>query len=293
MIHEIKMTLAGMEEGTSIREQCPFCGGKERTLSITRNFDSGVFNCYRASCGAKGFIPLNPLALPKTAAKKERKRKGKLVGILDVNESVINAKLKSMYGLSEEILRLNPCWLAKDIKFVNGDYQTILGEGLWIQLRDFNYTSWGVYVKKLPGYTWYHANKTWTSITEEVDFPYYVPTIDRSKPYVDNVVYLVEDPISALKVAQLGYQSVALLGTHFRRDHVLELVKQKFKGIVWMLDPDTWQNPATKSKAESLASQVGPILQHKIVYMDQDPKDTDIQELEDICHRNSLFYQAR
>lgn len=290
MINDIKMTLVGMEEGTSIREQCPFCGGKERTLSITRNFDNGVFNCYRASCGAKGFIPLNPLALPKTTVKKEKKGKGSLHGEL---ADAADDYLASKYDLSKEILRLNPCWIARNITFVNGEYHTLLGDGLWLYLRDFNYTTWGVYTKKLVGYNWQNPNKTWTSIIEEVDFPYYVPTIDRSKPYVDNVVYFVEDPISALKVAQLGYQSVALLGTHFKRDHVLELVKQKFRGIVWMLDPDTWQNPAAKSKAESLASQVGPILQHKIVYMDRDPKDTDIQELEDICHRNSLFYPAR
>lgn len=292
MIHDIKLTLVGMEEGTSIREQCPFCGGKERTLSITRNFDSGVFNCYRASCGAKGFIPLNPLALPKLAAAKKSKIKGKLVADLDFGE-LIRPSLHGTYGLSGEILAANPCVLARNIEFVNGEFRTLIGDGMWLYLRDFNYTTWGVYTKKLAGYNWRSPNKTWISIIQEVDFPYYVPTIDMTKPRVDNVVYFVEDPISALKVAQLGYQSVALLGTHFKRDHVLELVKQKFKGIVWMLDPDTWQNPAAKSKAESLASQVGPILQHKIVYMDQDPKDTDIQELEDICHRNSLFYPAR
>lgn len=286
----IKLELAELQEGDTIRIVCPMCDGgssREKSLSVTRNFDSGVYNCYRASCGVKGFIPLNPLALPKIREHVPYKPKGWLEAKFDGADlwtpdfkySVFVEK----YELDIDIMRLNDFSIRNGIQFINKDYRHHIGTGLWLPLRDFNWQQWGIYTKKVEGYEWLSDNKTWTCKTDDVDFPYYVPGGFDYKH--DDTVYFVEDPLSAVKVAQLGYLAVGLLGTHFQPNHVLELIKQKIRRIVWMLDPDTWQN-SKQAKAVSLANRIGPIVEHRIVCMEKDPKDTPLDELEEICQRN-------
>lgn len=287
-ITTVKLQIESMAEGESVRRTCPWCCGIN-TLSITRNFDSGLYNCYRASCGVKGFIPLNPLALP-TSKPVPRVPKGILtcetLADRDTKENFY-ILMRDKYELDRETLFRNHVDLAIGIRFTNGAFEKKIGDGLWVRTFDFNYTFWGVYAKRLEGFSWNSDTKVWTArMNAETSFPYFVPIPKLPTKSGCSVIFVVEDPLSALKIAQLGYYSFALMGTHFQPNHVLELVKEQFTKIVWMLDPDTWQSQQV-AKAEKLSDRIGPIISHKVVYMNADPKDTPLEDLEEICHKNS------
>lgn len=54
---EVKLLATEVEDGQTIRFTCPYCmggNGSERSLTITRDGDGVVYNCFRANCSLGG-----------------------------------------------------------------------------------------------------------------------------------------------------------------------------------------------------------------------------------------------
>jgi hypothetical protein len=88
-------------------------------------------------------------------------------------------------------------------------------------------------------------------------------------------VVVVEDQISALKVAQLGGLVACIMGSGFNTDIVRDLATHQLKGgILLALDPDA------QAKAQNIRLKWGGYFEKcRIVALPADPKDLPENEL--------------
>jgi hypothetical protein len=88
-------------------------------------------------------------------------------------------------------------------------------------------------------------------------------------------VVVVEDQISALKVAQFGELVACIMGSSFNTDIVRDLAPHQLKGgILLALDPDA------QAKAQNIRLKWGGYFEKcRIVALPADPKDLSENEL--------------
>jgi hypothetical protein len=86
-----------------------------------------------------------------------------------------------------------------------------------------------------------------------------------SHPYT---VVLVEDQVSAMRIACTGWPAAALLGTSMNLDHVRDLQRYGAKHVIFALDRDA------KRKGIELCARYGSIFNHaNVADLMHDPKD--------------------
>ncbi len=91
----IALEAAELAIGDSRRTSCPFCGSAERTFSVTRAAHGVLYNCYRSSCGAAGFLPTaGELLQPAPAEPELRPYMGELHGLSDDDLDYFAAKFE-------------------------------------------------------------------------------------------------------------------------------------------------------------------------------------------------------
>ena len=185
---------------------CPFCGGSSRsrqaTLSLTRNETGLLYNCYRASCPAKGFISSNPSELVK-------------YGKASTKQAQARPYKRETTVLPDRVKE----WCASQF---NLQPNTLMSEGwLWEEERQRIIMP----IRNQNLHIIGHNARYWSDIDEcgaGSDGP-------KSITYWDNPdciklhwpinseaggnLVLVEDQPSAIRLAQ-DYNCVALLGTH-------------------------------------------------------------------------------
>lgn len=235
---------------------CPFCNKLRSAFMVTRKSKGWVYWCHR--CHAKGFKPAT--GFTPTQAKKLIRREAPVVYLDSVTlpEDFTSAipfkglQWLGQYGISQE--------LATDygIGFSPKLNRVILpvyeGEKL-VYWQGRSLDREGEYTPPRPKYK---------NVICKKQKPFFVINKFKNKATV-----LVEDIISAICVAEAGYNSVSLLGSYIDDALILKLLKGNVKSAILWLDPDKRKDAIKYQKRLTtfgIATQVIPLTK-------KDPKD--------------------
>lgn len=253
---EIKLNNIDLEVGTSKQNTiCPFCGGgrsKDKSFSVSRIATGLLYNCFRVSCKAKGFIPDLPgNIIERNKQPKHNTYNYDLVFLSSEQYTFFEEKYE-IYAEEIEVqgIRYNPKLNTFAFPIYNSNYYQIG----WLD-RD------------------YTGNRKPKSITylEKADYPlvHYPIQELNTKYYI-----VVEDMLSAIKVSRHA-SCVALLGSNFDNNgtQIHEILKRT-KDIVLALDPDAFKSAiGFKRRYEALFNSF------TCIYLYSDPKDQSETEL--------------
>lgn len=250
---------ASLPLGSTRSGDCPNCG--KRKFYVTRKPGGLVFVCHRASCPTAGFIADNGVQAETTASRPSGRYYSGNTRLPD-DEDV--RYFVERFGLRE--YDLDPVGMSYWIKVASDgryyfpilDYKEdhvgeVLRRPIWDgepkpPRRDTCYNGMPKAMTYLhdPDTTkmaWYHS----------------------SDP---NIVVIVEDQVSAMRIACTGFPAVALLGTSMNLDHVRDLQRYGAKTVIFALDRDA------KRKGIEMFARYGSIFRHaKVADLVQDPKD--------------------
>lgn len=220
---------------------------KDPALSITRTAFGWIWNCFR--CSESGFISLDQLAPSGTVAR--------------IKKEMVSKKVKDTTGVSlpSDFISLDsPAKWSINQQVFKTMKSSFMDPFLW---EKYNF-GWSDWYKRLimPVYDFPNHNllgwvgKDYKYSTKEdrqknntpkyltrkagnVDrLLYHIPA-DVTVPLFINVVVIVEDIISAIRVhSATGCESIALLGNYTPESLPLKNTKKRY--IVW-LDPDMWK----------------------------------------------------
>jgi len=244
--------------GQSSREPCPKCRAFEQAFVVTKQQDNNlVWMCHRASCGFKGgtstcSAEIGSVNLRRHADPPE-------LQLSDYSKDN-GGNLDLIFGMSAKF-GINIGALR-----ANGVRWDALSKGYYLPIYAADSFQIGFTLR------WYDGRipKCRTYLTVEsgcATMAWY------RQPAQDDWVIVVEDQVSAIKLWDLGYSAVALLGTYIDKVRAWEISKEYCNMLIW-LDTD-----ASKTAASYL---------HKFrLYFDtiawmgteHDPKDTPSAEI--------------
>lgn len=101
---------------------------------------------------------------------------------------------------------------------------------------------------------------------------YYKARVERYVEVYGTVI--VEDQISALKLAYAGFNAWALLGVHMDAVKVREIAAQQPRNVIFALDPDATTNAFDMARNWGLAFH-----RSRVAILDHDLKDTPINDI--------------
>ena len=198
-----------LADGDVVRGSCPDCGSKN-TFTASKTGGAVVYNCYKLGCKIQGIHTVGMTAADIEARMKNiaKPNKPKLEA-MNIPEHVVFHSL----GLEE----FKEKWDLWD-------------QGLMYDLKDkravFPIFHKGVMIDAV-GRALQGANPKWLRYTGEADY---------FTAGTGETVVVVEDVISAITVAKLGFTGMALLGTSLSVAHMSHL--GHYSSIVVALDPD-------------------------------------------------------
>ena len=230
---------------TSAIAICPYCLGgqtKERSFSVTRNSSGLLYICFRATCGQEGFIRTHGTAYApsKPQAKKLRPYTGEFLHL----ERSDRRYFKERFGLSE--LVTFDFYYNEQNNYVlpifapDGHSRGNVVRRPWDGAPRTN-------CARTKACTYMHEDGpllSWYGINQEM--VEYMP--GKVSRWPVGVVVLVEDQISAMKVAQAGHVSAALLGCNLTADKVREIAQQVPIRVVIALDADATETAFTMAR---------------------------------------------
>lgn len=255
-----------LEVGDSTRDSpCPKCGGgtnREKSFVVTRTEEGYVFVCHRASCGHKGATYLSRGERAATVARRDG--------------PVVNNKpsLHKYKGDQRECPELE--------QYMRDRFEL----DTQLTLSDTGRAMFPVYSpgRRLIGWVaraypnFYKGNidtaaKTINYDVREYPLRMHFPTSINWFPAEHLVV--VEDWVSAEKLASVGIPAAALLGTNLSFETAEELRnKLGVKQLCLLLDFDALAKAAKLSRELSLVFDA-----ISIQVLEKDPKDTPVEEL--------------
>ncbi len=258
------------ESCTSLNETimppCPACGKDKFTL--TRIREGILYNCYRASCSLNGgFIPDRANLLPeKPKPRKLRPYTGEINPLTgeDIVYFIKRFGFQPVYG---------------DIHYNQYDEYVFPVKNLLGRVRGYvvRQPIWKAEGRQPECHRkgrdrpkarlWMHADEPAQS--------FYFP----DKNNIPNMLVVVEDQVSALKLYHMGYNSCALLGTDINDDKVREWSKVRTDRIVICLDQDATAKSfaAVKKYANGLDSAL-----QSCILWDRDIKDLEPEEIREL-----------
>lgn len=255
--HLIALWDASLSPGQSDRMVCPICGGgtsRESSFVVSKKPHGGlVWICHRAGCNTRGGTGTGTSRITGSPARPRRHAAPPTVSLGQPRYAYFMEK----YGIDSHTLRIND--VAYDLASC-GDYFPIRhwsGKHLGFQLR------WPGRVPKCKMYL--------TTGYEYVTMDWRLRWTCSKVPYV----IVVEDPISRIKLSGLGYDAVCLFGTHFSRNHVLEIQDRTYEVLFW-LDPDAYNLACQYARDYNLSFRCQTVLS------DMDPKDTNAQIIREL-----------
>ena len=247
------------KEGETKRIDCPFCGGKY-TLTVTVNDGSLVWNCYKASCVARGGKRVgysieaikNGSFLERSQPRKTTRDLPKILGLPSNYEHVVKY-IDQFDGLANLItnhpnrFRYDPT--QDRFLFMMNDNQGAVGRALRKGVK--------------PKWLAYGDTQGIYSIGE------------------GDTAVVVEDAISACVVSQLdNVTGVALLGTNLSPQQKREL--RRYQAVIFCLDNDASKKAITLSmKMEGLVPQVS------VRFLWDDIKNLSVPEIEKVLQNES------
>lgn len=238
---------------TDYKTKCPKCGVGGGSFSVTRIREGLLYNCFRNSCGNKGFVPLLVSFIPQ----KEKPIKESRLPVMELrnlNEDEQNFFIKKF--------EFNPIYEFKWCSNLDGVF-------IPIQFNDVNI---GYCIRKYK-----ELCKEPTFGSGQKVLYYKINTSLPNCHYINipksQHVIIVEDVISCIKISKLGYSSIALLGTHFKEE-LLPYLKNK-KIVLW-LDNDAL------AKAVAIGNKYKLFVKDlRVKYTIKDPKDIEMTDLID------------
>ena len=260
----IKSNALDYEVDETVVGICPFCkAAHETSLSVTRTDQGLLYNCFRAACGAKGFISsLAGTIPPDTKDIKLKKFKvHEFTGELEPLPKHVKDWMFKKYELTEEELN------EQGIKFCRSENR------LFMPVFDYRGEEFGGISKTLTAGV--KKFKTINYFTRESNRLSY----SRSGRTGEGAIVIVEDILSAIKVSRYK-RAVALLGHTLSIPQIKELRNQT-DSIILMLDGDVFH------KAVQIKKKFGFYFRNfSVVYLSNglDPKDLESNKLEEIIN---------
>jgi len=263
--------------GSTRRVQCPACQGGDKgetTFVVGREPNHVWFKCFRAKCGVAGIVgsanlPPAIAAEVSRAMARIRPYRNPILPLwfvdqeyfrqrfeLDVTDSVIGGTVHDEYilpvrgpnyDLRGHVVR-QPVWKGEPRAPRAGrtwDWDANEGQGApMVKTRVYP-------CSPSPLLAWYKGDG-WALD----DWPYHGHLV------------VVEDQISAIKVAQAGVHAVALLGNGMNIEMVRDIVRTQPSCVTIALDP------GAEDQAQSLARKWGLYWKRtRVVALEADPKD--------------------
>lgn len=262
---EIVLEAEGLDVGASRRIVCPVCRGgdsHDQTMSITRRADGVLFNCHRASCGARGFT--GTAAWTMCAAPHAAR------------------VLKPYEG---ELLALS----MKDMDFFARRYELVLTPtNPFVSANE--YDEYVLPISWLGHERGYNVRQPWpgaprkgvksepkSSVHMHSDKPVQAAYSQlRLGTTRHERVILVEDQLSAYKTSLVeGVDAcVALLGTHLNLERVREIVELRPSEVIIALDADATKLAFDHAREFGLAFP-----RVRVSILAKDLKDTKLSDI--------------
>lgn len=277
--NEIELEAHSLDIGESVSDLlCPFCrGGQsgERKFSITRTDSGLVYNCFRASCSdGRGFVATKGMLLPGMPRqdRDKSKWKGPYTGTFEPLEDKdydyfgerfdLGASYSGFLGVNSNNLYV------MEVKTMEGYVRGYaVRRGCWTPpSNSLHLVCPRTALKTGP------KTKVFLSNADDVSLSWHLP---RSPS--DRRVFVVEDQISAAKVAQAGYAGVALMGAYLGEEKVKEISHWKPSEVIIALDADATGEAFKAVRRWGLAFP-----KTKVLVLGQDIKDMTkaaVQEL--------------
>jgi len=197
-------------EGDTVRGDCPDCGGKN-TFTANKSGGAVLYNCYKLGCKISGVHTVGMTAADIQARMQEveqDKPKPK-VEIMELPEYVVRS------GSGLDAFR---------------DKWDLWDQGLMYDLKDKR-AVFPIFINNVlidaVGRALAGAEPKWLRYTGKAD--YFIAG-------TGNTVVVVEDVISAITVAKLGFTGMAILGTSLSVAHMEQL--GNYSQVIVALDPD-------------------------------------------------------
>lgn len=265
----IELEYSHLHPGTGVSgERCPKCkGGKsgERSLSVSRDTDNVLkWMCHRASCGFRGttgsptIVNVNN---PQPAAKPRERNVVKLPLPEDIKR-----ELKERYLFTDGTIdHAGLGW--------SEDYSRNGAGRVYIPVRDRLRQEVGCVLRTPKGQSQENGTKSLT-LTKYDDALAWYPR-DGS-----NLIILVEDCYSGIRLWQEGISAIALLGTHLNDERVQE-IKAGSRGtpVAIALDEDAYL------KSIKFVLRYRNELRMRLIRLKKDIKDLSETEMQDFILR--------
>jgi len=260
-LEEIKLEALSLGISASKRINCPQC--RKDRMDITRRKEGILYHCWRPDCSMRGCIgtlPSNLMDVPKRE-KKEFTPRPFVHETITITESFYLAHLRKYTMSLQE-------WKDAGVKRV--DWEKSIVMPLWDR-RGFGF---GTTVKNFTN----KKRKAIHYLETNVPILHYALSHNCARPHT---AILVEDWISAQRIALLGYRSVCLLGTELTDDKVKDLKAAGVKHVAIALDPDAY------AKSIKIADSYRLFFNSfKVIQTPADPKDMAPDILRELITNN-------
>jgi len=195
-------------EGDTVRGYCPDCGGKN-TFTASKTGGAVVYNCYKLGCKIQGIQTVGMTAADIEARMRDVPKPKPKLEAMNIPEHIV----RSGAGLDEFRYK----WDLWD-------------QGLMYDLKD-NRVVFPIFYKGIMldavGRSLSGADPKWLRYTGKANY---------FSAGTGNTVVVVEDVISAITVAKLGFTGMAILGTSLSVAHMEQL--GDYSQVIVALDPD-------------------------------------------------------
>tara|TARA_R110000764_G_scaffold195212_1_gene280431 strand:- start:215 stop:973 length:759 start_codon:yes stop_codon:yes gene_type:complete len=195
-------------EGDTVRGYCPDCGGKN-TFTASKTGGAVVYNCYKLGCKIQGIQTVGMTAADIEARMRDVPKPKPKLEAMNIPEHIV----RSGTGLDEF-----------------KDKWNLWDQGLMYDLKD-NRVVFPIFYKGIMldavGRSLSGADPKWLRYTGKANY---------FSAGTSNTVVVVEDVISAITVAKLGFTGMAILGTSLSVAHMEQL--GDYSQVIVALDPD-------------------------------------------------------
>ena len=195
-------------EGDTVRGYCPDCGGKN-TFTASKTGGAVVYNCYKLGCKIQGIQTVGMTAADIEARMRDVPKPKPKLEAMNIPEHIV----RSGTGLDEF-----------------KDKWDLWDQGLMYDLKD-NRVVFPIFYKGIMldavGRSLSGADPKWLRYTGKANY---------FSAGTSNTVVVVEDVISAITVAKLGFTGMAILGTSLSVAHMEQL--GDYSQVIVALDPD-------------------------------------------------------
>lgn len=248
-----------LQNGDTFRDKCPFCNANEKSFVITKVNNGLLYNCFRATCSASGFVSTRNGEVFKENKNKVW-RPNPYTKLYTSNFPLdITEYIQQKYHLS--YIPRTWRWNAEDNELV-------------MPLYTEQHTFWGEQAKKFKPKPNEQKVKTYAELEFKPRLHFPLHATNSNPNY-----YIVEDPISAERIKQNGNRVVALLGTVFNDTKAMHLRNIGIKDLIFCLDKDAWKKAVEfKRQYEALFNSI----QIRVWFSGKDVKDMDQQEFHEV-----------